>query len=253
MVRSQQLLVYVAGLVPQIADDIADVDLAMRTGFNWKRRPFEMIDQLGAAWLADKLVADKIEISALLAGGRKTGRILQEECEQFIAIVRGWNHRPIKRPAEAFLLLTSNCWSAIGQECIGQPLGPWRWRGLPHEFESKMNSIDPDTLEMVSQAIEIVGKGHEGVGSIQRQRKFLRRCQHRTGAVCRNIGVWPVLEELVMQGQQVMKSLKFAPFPVVAAPSGMALGGGWSSFFTVLVCRPMLKPIWGWWKWAWAL
>ena len=37
---------------------------------------------------------------------------------------------------------------------------------------------------------------------------------------------WPAVEQLVMQGQQSYKALKYAPFPVVGAPSGLALGGG---------------------------
>ena len=41
-----------------------------------------------------------------------------------------------------------------------------------------------------------------------------------------NIALWPAIEELVGEGQQVYKALKYAPFPVVGAPSGMALGGG---------------------------
>jgi 3-hydroxyacyl-CoA dehydrogenase len=48
-----KLLSYAASLVPEIADDIVEVDQAMKTGFNFKRGPFEMIDQLGAAWFAD--------------------------------------------------------------------------------------------------------------------------------------------------------------------------------------------------------
>jgi 3-hydroxyacyl-CoA dehydrogenase len=41
-----------------------------------------------------------------------------------------------------------------------------------------------------------------------------------------NIALWPQIEELVSGGQKIYKALKYAPFPVVAAPSGMALGGG---------------------------
>ena len=46
---------YAAGLVPEIADDVAAVDQAMRLGFNWKHGPFELIDRLGPAWFAERL------------------------------------------------------------------------------------------------------------------------------------------------------------------------------------------------------
>ena len=41
-----------------------------------------------------------------------------------------------------------------------------------------------------------------------------------------NIAAWPEITKTVLQGQKAYKALKYAPFPVVAAPSGMALGGG---------------------------
>ena len=41
-----------------------------------------------------------------------------------------------------------------------------------------------------------------------------------------NVGVWPMIEGLIEGGQKTYKRMKYAPFPVVAAPSGMALGGG---------------------------
>jgi 3-hydroxyacyl-CoA dehydrogenase len=45
-------------------------------------------------------------------------------------------------------------------------------------------------------------------------------------AFAANIAAWGEIEKLVAAGQQACKALKYAPFPVVAAPAGMALGGG---------------------------
>src|SRR5690606_36916034 len=50
-------LAYAAGLVPEVAADIAAVDEAMRLGYNWKFGPFELIDRLGPAWFAARLRA----------------------------------------------------------------------------------------------------------------------------------------------------------------------------------------------------
>src|SRR4030095_11695370 len=60
-------LAYAAGLVPAVADAITAVDRAMTLGFAWKWGPFEMIDRLGAGWLAEKLVADGRAVPPLLA------------------------------------------------------------------------------------------------------------------------------------------------------------------------------------------
>ena len=40
-------LCYAADLVPEISNDIVNVDRAMRWGFAWQRGPFELIDELG--------------------------------------------------------------------------------------------------------------------------------------------------------------------------------------------------------------
>ncbi len=41
-------MLYAADLVPQISDDVVNIDRAMRWGFNWRQGPFELIDALGA-------------------------------------------------------------------------------------------------------------------------------------------------------------------------------------------------------------
>ena len=46
------------------------------------------------------------------------------------------------------------------------------------------------------------------------------------GLFAANLALWPMIEELETKGQAVYKAVKYAPFPVVAAPAGMALGGG---------------------------
>ncbi|MBV9758525.1 MAG: 3-hydroxyacyl-CoA dehydrogenase, partial [Alphaproteobacteria bacterium] len=61
-----RMLSYAARLVPEAADDVVSVDAAMRLGYNWKWGPFELIDKLGADWLAARLAADGMEVPALL-------------------------------------------------------------------------------------------------------------------------------------------------------------------------------------------
>jgi 3-hydroxyacyl-CoA dehydrogenase len=68
-----RLLTYAASLVPEIADDVVEVDQAMKTGFNFRRGPFEMIDQMGAAWLVERLRAEKMAVPALLENAAKAG------------------------------------------------------------------------------------------------------------------------------------------------------------------------------------
>ncbi len=60
-------LLYAADLIPEIADDIVNVDNAIRWGFNWAKGPFELLDHLGPQRVIDKVRADGAELPHMLA------------------------------------------------------------------------------------------------------------------------------------------------------------------------------------------
>ncbi|MBX2867032.1 MAG: 3-hydroxyacyl-CoA dehydrogenase [Acidiferrobacterales bacterium] len=59
-------LSYSAELVPEIADDIVNVDRAMRWGFGWKKGPFELIDQIGADRVMETIASKGLPIPRML-------------------------------------------------------------------------------------------------------------------------------------------------------------------------------------------
>lgn len=59
-------LLYAADLLPAIADDIVDVDRAMRWGFGWARGPFETLDAIGPHRVIERLHAEGRTLPALL-------------------------------------------------------------------------------------------------------------------------------------------------------------------------------------------
>ncbi len=61
-----RILAYAASLVPEISNNIADIDAAMRLGYTWKFGPFELIDRLGADWVASHLAALGLAIPPIL-------------------------------------------------------------------------------------------------------------------------------------------------------------------------------------------
>ena len=60
-------LCYAADLVPEISDDIVNIDRAMRWGFAWKQGPFELLDTLGPARVATRLEAEGTPLPKMLA------------------------------------------------------------------------------------------------------------------------------------------------------------------------------------------
>ena len=67
-------LAYAASLVPEIADDIANVDNAIRWGFNWVHGPFEMLDHLGPARVIEFLRGVDAPLPAMLATLEASGQ-----------------------------------------------------------------------------------------------------------------------------------------------------------------------------------
>ncbi len=57
---------YAAALVPEIADDVFNIDNAIRWGFNWVHGPFEMLDHLGPQRIIDRIRAEGAELPSML-------------------------------------------------------------------------------------------------------------------------------------------------------------------------------------------
>ena len=86
------------------------------------------------------------------------------------------------------------------------------------EFHSKMNAMDPDILDMIQKAIKIVKGGYTALVIHNEADNFSVGANIGLVLFAANVALWPMIEEQVAKGQQTYKALKYAPFPVVAAP-----------------------------------
>ena len=66
-------LLYAADLIPEIADDILNIDRAMRWGFAWQMGPFEIIDKLGPKNVIKKCLDKNQELPKMLQVLEKSG------------------------------------------------------------------------------------------------------------------------------------------------------------------------------------
>ncbi|MDA0996691.1 MAG: 3-hydroxyacyl-CoA dehydrogenase family protein, partial [Proteobacteria bacterium] len=66
-------LAYAASLIPEISDDVVNVDRAMRWGFAWSKGPFEMLDALGPRKFLAKYRQTHGQTPAMLAVLEKAG------------------------------------------------------------------------------------------------------------------------------------------------------------------------------------
>ncbi|MBL8709872.1 MAG: 3-hydroxyacyl-CoA dehydrogenase, partial [Rhodospirillaceae bacterium] len=220
------LLTYAASLVPEIADDIVAVDLGMKSGYNWKRGPFEMIDQMGASWFVERLTAEKLQVPSFLEAAAKAGGFYRVEGGQLQHLQPDGSYVPLQRPDGVLLLsdikLSSKPIFKNGSASlwdIGDGVACF-------EFHSKMNALDPDSLGLLKQSVDHVGKKMKALVIHNEAENFSVGANIGLALFAANIAMWPMIDDMIGSGQATYKAVKFAPFPVVGAPSGMALGGG---------------------------
>ncbi|HUG60343.1 MAG TPA: enoyl-CoA hydratase/isomerase family protein, partial [Methylomirabilota bacterium] len=81
-------------------------------------------------------------------------------------------------------------------------------------------------LSMLQTAVRTVGeRGMKALVIFNEGDNFSAGANIGLALFAANVAAWPMLAEMISQGQATMQALKFAPFPVVGAPAGMALGG----------------------------
>ncbi|MYN12656.1 3-hydroxyacyl-CoA dehydrogenase [Pusillimonas sp. TS35] len=248
---------YAAALVGEAADDIAAIDEAMRLGYNWQYGPFELIDRLGAAWVAGRLAENGMQVPAYLAqaGERPLYQVAQGRRQH---LGMDGQYRDLARPPGVLMLedvkrvstpLLRNASAALWD--VGDGVACF-------EFTSKMNALDQDILALLNQAIGVVKGGYKAMVIYNEGRNFSVGANLGLAAFAANIAAWDMIAEMVSGGQQTYLALKYAPFPVVSAPAGMALGGGCEillhsdavqayaeSYIGLVECGVGLVPAWG--------
>ena len=85
---------YAAGLVPEIADDIVNIDHAIRWGFNWVHGPFEMLDHLGPQRVIERIRADGDELPAMLQVVADSGSTSFYRDGEYLGVDAAWHPVP---------------------------------------------------------------------------------------------------------------------------------------------------------------
>jgi 3-hydroxyacyl-CoA dehydrogenase len=220
-----QMLAYAARLVPEACADIVGVDAAMRLGYNWKYGPFELIDRLGAVWLVQRLDQDGMDVPELLrrVSGKTFYRVAQGRRE-YLGLDSAYHTVP---RADGVLLLADVKLSSAPVLKNGSAALWDIGDGVAcFEFTSKMNAMDPDIIGLLAKTIELVKKKFKALVIYNEGENFSVGANLGLALFAANIAAWPQIEDTLAAGQKTYTALKYAPFPTVAAPSGMALGGG---------------------------
>ncbi len=221
------VLLYSARRIPEISDDIVNIDRAMCWGFGWSKGPFEQIDSLGAD--AGKLLFGGAELPEVVVAARESGegKFYKEEPEgraYFDAASKQYRPEPgiegqivLSRLKAAGRTVDSNPGSSLidlgdGIACL--------------EFHTKLNVIGEDTIQMSLRSLERIKKEFDGLVIGNQGSDFCAGANLMLILLEAQEGNWDELDFVVRQFQRMTMEMRRSPVPVVAAPFGRTLGGG---------------------------
>jgi len=226
-----RVLGYAASLLGDVTDSAQDIDDAMKLGFNWLRGPFEMIDAIGAATVSELLSATGAAVPKALIRNQPFYRKVGDELH--VQHANG-ETLPVNLPdgvvrfhltKQTLAPLYSN--RAASVYAIEDDL-------RLVEFHSKANALTGESMEMVLKAAEDPGRGI----------LIHNDAQHYSAGVDLNAFLaqidaedWQGMDGFLNDFQQAVAALKYVNVPVVGAPSGLSLGGG---FEVLLHCDKLV-------------
>ncbi len=217
-------LIYSFNRVPEIADDYAGVDDAMRWGFGWELGPFEMLDAVGVAGFVKRAEADGVAVPPRL---RLVDRFYVDEGARRRTrdpATLAW--KDVVRPEGSVDLLLLKKGGAEVERNAGASVVDLGDGVFCLEFHTKMNAIGGDVLAMVHKAVARAEA--EGVGLVVANQGANFSVGANLALLVAAIaeGAFDEVDLTVKAFQRATMALKYARVPVVAAPHAMALGGG---------------------------
>jgi len=215
--------------VPEIANSVVDVDRAMRWGFAWELGPFEVWDAIGVGRMAEALGREGKQIppvvNDVLASPKKSFYETEKGSTRYFDI-GAKAMKPVPEPAGIIILKSLKDRSGVVQTNTGASLIDLGDGVLCCEFHSKMNSIGGDIGAMIHAGVKRLGSEFDAMVIANQAPNFSVGANLMLLLVTAQEGEWDDIHMAVRQFQGVNMAIKYAPGPVVAAPQGMALGGG---------------------------
>lgn len=214
--------------IPEIADELYRIDQAVAAGFGWELGPFETWDAMGVKECVEQMEAMDLKpapwVAEMLAAGHEHFYTYEKGQKKYYDIPS--KSYKVVPGTEGFIYLdafkeNNVVWSNDGTTIydIGDGV-------LNVEFHTKMNAIGAEVIEGVNTAISMAEKDFRGVVIGNEGQNF------SAGANLAMLFMYAVDQEfdeidlMIRQFQQTMTRARFSSIPVVAATSGLALGGG---------------------------
>ncbi|NNL43650.1 MAG: 3-hydroxyacyl-CoA dehydrogenase/enoyl-CoA hydratase family protein, partial [Desulfobacterales bacterium] len=226
-------LIYAANRIPEISDTIVDIDNAMKWGFNFEMGPFEAWDAIGVKESVEKMKKDGLKVPQLVIG------MLESGCTSFYKSENGKTFfYDFKSNDYKELIVSKNIISLkalrgadkVVKTCASASLIDIGDGVFCCEFHTKMNALNGEIIDFIGDVQNYINEngtglvignqagGMPGAFSAGADLAFVRELAEGKK--------YSEIEAFLEKGQAGIQRARYAPFPVVAAPYGMTLGGG---------------------------
>jgi 3-hydroxyacyl-CoA dehydrogenase len=224
-----EMCLYAARRVPEISDSVVDVDHALQWGFAWEMGPFEMMDAIGVKAFAAQVQKEgralPPAIEKVLASGRK-GFYESEKGKTTVFDITTSTAKTLETPPGIIILKSQKEAGREIERNSGASLIDLGDGVVCCEFHAKMNAIGADLVSMLHKGLKRLDMDFDAMVIANQSVNFSVGANVMLMLVAAQEQEWDELHMAVKQFQNVNLGLKYAPKPVVAAPQGMALGGG---------------------------
>ena len=218
-----RILCYSASLLPDVTHSPQDIDDAMKLGYNWVQGPFEMLDDIGVEWFVSRLKSEDMEVPKYLASlGKNSVYQVSENALQ----VRHWDgeYKDIQLPENVVRFSMMRRTLEPVMENAGASLFHLKDGVRLVEFHTKANALDEDCMAIVTAAASDPGPGIIVHNDAQHFSAGVNLERFRELILAKN---WNGIDVFLQSFQNAVRDLMYCSAPVVGAPSGLAIGGGY--------------------------
>jgi len=224
-----EMCLYAARRVPEISDNLVDVDRALRWGFAWELGPFEIMDAIGMKAFAGQVLKEGRALPAVIEKVIASGRKGFYESEKGTTTVFDICSGGAKRVEEQKGVIILKSLKDAGHEVernSGASLIDLGDGVVCCEFHAKMNAIGADLIAMLHKGLKRLETDFDAMVIANQAVNFSVGANLMLVLVGAQEQEWDELHMAVKQFQNINLAIKYAPKPVVAVPQGLALGGG---------------------------
>ena len=239
-------LAYAARRVGEIADDIVNIDRALRWGFAWELGPFEAWDSIGVEKSVRRMKREGKPVPELVENLLASGedffyRRGEDGVRLFFDLATG-GMKPVERDAGLVVLSDEKArggellrnWSASLVD-IGDGVGCVEFHSA---LQPVMNPIDGGILDLLHRSFQVAQQeGMKGLVISHQGTNFSAGANLAMILELARSRQFGVIEQISKTFQDLNQAIRYAPFPVLAAPFNLCLGGG---FEIVAACRQVV-------------